>query len=100
MSRRALSISEFERGNHPDLLKQFEEVQLVPVLHEFAVPDPPDVDGTHLDRVPRRGHTVEDSSVSASVRESSNNTISSRHQIVHCRFEVWERSEEARPEGS
>src|SRR5712692_2722702 len=80
-------ISEVERGDHADLLEEVEEVELVPVLHELAVLDPPDVDGPHLDRVPRRGHTVEGAIVGASVGESSNHAISGHHQIVHRRFD-------------
>src|SRR5258707_5969770 len=100
MSRGALGISEVERGDHADLLEELEVVELVPVLRELAVLGPPDVDGTHLDRVPRRRHTVEGTSVSASVGEPPDNAISGHHQVVHCRFDVWKRSEEARPEGA
>jgi hypothetical protein len=35
------------------------------VLYELAVLGSPDVDGTHLDRVPGRRHSVERTSVSA-----------------------------------
>ena len=58
-------VSEVERGNHTDLLEEVEEVELVPVLDELAVLGPPDVNGTHLDRVACRRHTVEGTIVSA-----------------------------------
>src|SRR5262249_7190303 len=35
LSRRALGISEVERGNHADLLEEFEVVELVPVFYEL-----------------------------------------------------------------
>src|SRR5215813_13210479 len=76
---RALGISEVERGNHADLLEEFEVVELVPVFCELAVLGSPDVDGTHIDRVPGRRYSVERTSVRASVGESSNDTISGHH---------------------
>src|SRR6516165_3805779 len=94
LSRRALGISEVEHGNQADLLEEFEVVEFVPVFCELAVLGSPDVDGTHLDRVPGRRYSVERTSVRAPVGESPDDAISGHHQIVHGRFDVWKCREE------
>jgi hypothetical protein len=75
-----LLVSELERGNHADLLEDVEQIELVPVLDELAVLDPPDVDGTHLDPVPCRRYSPEGTVVGASVGESPDDPVSRDHQ--------------------
>src|SRR5215470_6880314 len=84
LSRHALGISEVERGNHADLLEEFEVVELVPVFYELAVLGSPDVDGTHLDRVPGRRYSVERTSVRAAVELTSCKVPGRRERGAGC----------------
>src|SRR3954467_8788657 len=90
--------AETQRRQDADLLEDLEEVQLVPVLDEHAVRDPPDVDAPHLHRPAAGGDAQKVAGGGAAVHEAADDPVARDDEVLQGGAEVGQAGEEGGPE--